>query len=313
MRLFFFSLLTLLLAAATPSEVPAAEFADGELHVIDASNGLPLEGLDIADDPSGAPTTVAVISGGEVATELASLSTVRGQSRLVVSGGLIAGTIELMDAGELVIEAGQIGDLVAGGTSSTAIMGGRSSGLLRSRDQAAVFISGGVGPSRLVVTGQSEVSIFGFDFQLPPGELVGAFAGTIMGILQDGNELSTPFGKQSNARIFLVESSLLDADQDGFGDGVDSCPFFASENQLDTNGDGRGDVCQCGDGNADGLISADDMDAVVMCSIGIESCDSTIVDADGDGITTALDIGGVSAVSNGAIPALALNCSRAAP
>lgn len=312
MRLFSFCLLfslgTLLLVATAPSEAPAATFADGMLHVIDASNGIPLEGLDIADDPNGVPTTVVVISGGVVLSR----STVRDHSRLVISGGVISGPIELTDNAELLLEAGQIRDLVAGGSSVTSMFGGRITGQLRSRDQASVTISGGTGPTRLLVAGQSEVSILGFDFQLPLGEL-GAFAGRIVAIRQDGNELVTPFGRAPDARIFLVERPLLDADGDSFGDGVDSCPFFASEAQLDTNADGRGDVCQCGDGNGDGDITEDDLNAVVMCSIGLEHCDSTIVDADGDGVTTALDIGGVSAVSNGVIPTLALTCVRAAP
>jgi hypothetical protein len=56
----------------------------------------------------------------------------------------------------------------------------------------------------------------------------------------------------------------LDADDDGDGipDAVDDCPFFASADVRDTDGDGRGDVCECTDQNGDGRNDVRDLIAI---------------------------------------------------
>ena len=51
-----------------------------------------------------------------------------------------------------------------------------------------------------------------------------------------------------------------DEDGDGIQDLADNCPYGQNTDQadnggfLDTEPDGRGDVCQCGDGSRDGII-----------------------------------------------------------
>jgi hypothetical protein len=53
-----------------------------------------------------------------------------------------------------------------------------------------------------------------------------------------------------------------DADTDGWEDAVDRCPLFPDPAQTDTNGDGVGDACQCGDVNGDLAVTQSDADAL---------------------------------------------------
>ena len=102
----------------------------------------------------------------------------------------------------------------------------------------------------------------------------------------------------------------------GAGDGLcinngDLCPFLEEIAPfLDSNADGRGDECQCGDVNGDGAISGPDIGGTALCANGVGSCDSTLSDADGDNTVTSLDIGGIVAVVNGDAATSALQCVR---
>jgi hypothetical protein len=62
----------------------------------------------------------------------------------------------------------------------------------------------------------------------------------------------------------LVITALppLDSDADGFSNPVDNCPFFAQQSLLDTDGDGRGDECECTDQNGDGHNNVADLVAI---------------------------------------------------
>ncbi|MCP4006390.1 MAG: hypothetical protein GY725_19600 [bacterium] len=53
-----------------------------------------------------------------------------------------------------------------------------------------------------------------------------------------------------------------DIDADGIDDACDVCPDFADPNQMDTNGDGIGDECQCGDANGNSWVGANDADLI---------------------------------------------------
>ena len=111
------------------------------------------------------------------------------------------------------------------------------------------------------------------------------------------------------------DPSVPDCDGDGLANEFDTCPFFFDPDQLDTNDDGIGDECQCGDVNGDGAISGPDIGGMAVCANGstVLTCDSTIADADGDGAITALDIAGVVAVTNGDAETSELDCARANP
>ena len=94
----------------------------------------------------------------------------------------------------------------------------------------------------------------------------------------------------------------------------DLCPLLNEVNVfLDSNSDGIGNDCTCGDQNGDGAISSVDIGGTALCANAaapLEDCDATIVDATGDNATTAEDIAGVVSVVNGAITTSDLRCVR---
>jgi cysteine-rich repeat protein/YVTN family beta-propeller protein len=53
-----------------------------------------------------------------------------------------------------------------------------------------------------------------------------------------------------------------DEDGDGFPDATDNCPHWPQLDQADTDGDGRGDACECTDQNADGRNTVADLIAI---------------------------------------------------
>jgi hypothetical protein len=65
----------------------------------------------------------------------------------------------------------------------------------------------------------------------------------------------------------VVEADLrtiqqTDTDSDGVPDATDNCPFYSFPNQLDTDHDGRGNVCECTDQNGDGQNTVSDLLAI---------------------------------------------------
>ncbi|NPU91032.1 MAG: hypothetical protein HPY82_03895 [Gammaproteobacteria bacterium] len=107
------------------------------------------------------------------------------------------------------------------------------------------------------------------------------------------NELITGFNYQKP-----------DSDSDGISDDMDNCPSVANADQLDENGNGRGDVCEGGSGgdsDNDGVLDANDNCPMVpnadqtdtdMDGFG-DACDSgggaTLADADSDGVIDSQD------------------------
>jgi hypothetical protein len=53
-----------------------------------------------------------------------------------------------------------------------------------------------------------------------------------------------------------------DRDGDRLPDDVDNCPFFASLDRSDSDGDGRGNLCECSDQNGDGHNTVSDLLAI---------------------------------------------------
>jgi len=75
------------------------------------------------------------------------------------------------------------------------------------------------------------------------------------------------YSEANNASSPLLGAPLLqvaasDMDGDGFSNAVDNCPFFANPDQLDSDSNGRGNLCECGDQNGDGMVSVPDLVAI---------------------------------------------------
>ena len=101
--------------------------------------------------------------------------------------------------------------------------------------------------------------------------------------------------------------TIQDSDNDGVCDAEDNCPNTANANQIDTDGDGQGNICDQDDDN-DGILDEDDCDPVdaalfegATCDDGDEctindtvdadcNCIGTFVDSDSDGTCDENDI-----------------------
>jgi len=87
------------------------------------------------------------------------------------------------------------------------------------------------------------------------------------------------FPKKINHNTKRNINQFKDTDGDGVYDYKDNCPNKANKDQLDSNENGIGDVCDDGDADDDGL--RDDYD---LCPLSPNN-----VDSDGDGICDSLD------------------------
>jgi len=151
------------------SEANAVIFDDGGVHRIDGTNSFPAEGVAVADGPGGAPTTVRIASGGEVATELCAGTgfckglTVSGSSLVEVRGGEISGLTEVEDDARLAVSGGQLESVRMRNRSSVELSAGLL-GHLHVRDGRRVLITGGEIRDFLAEGNRTSVLVTGGDF-----------------------------------------------------------------------------------------------------------------------------------------------------
>jgi hypothetical protein len=83
--------------------------------------------------------------------------------------------------------------------------------------------------------------------------------------------------------------ALADLDLDGVADVLDNCPYFANPQQTDTNANGIGNLCECGDQNGDGRVDSADLVAINL-AIFAPSLATPLCDANGDNRCDVRDI-----------------------
>jgi Tol biopolymer transport system component len=81
----------------------------------------------------------------------------------------------------------------------------------------------------------------------------------------------------------------IDGDLDGTADILDNCPLYASSNLSDTDGDGRGDVCECTDQTGDGRNTVTDLVAINL-AIFNPGLVTPLCDGNNDGLCNVSDI-----------------------
>ncbi len=91
---------------------------------------------------------------------------------------------------------------------------------------------------------------------------------------------------------WAVRSGDLDSDNDGFTDGVDNCTLVAIPSQLDSDGDGYGNICD-GDINNSGTVTTADFGLLrsVLGQPASFSPAAAAADMNGSGTVTTADFG----------------------
>jgi hypothetical protein len=84
-------------------------------------------------------------------------------------------------------------------------------------------------------------------------------------------------------------NALGPEDGDGVAPASDNCPFFANPGQLDTDEDGRGDDCECGDQNGDGENTVSDLVGVNVAIFNPDLA-TPLCDANDDGACDVNDL-----------------------
>lgn len=128
--------------------------------------------------------------------------------------------------------------------------------------------------------------------------LSGGTVGRVAGTLGQSSPLGnlTGFSTLTLARTgFWPIAAMLDCndpgdlDCDALANDVDLCPYFNSQDQTDSDGNGIGDVCECSDQSGDGLVTVTDI-VEINSAIFTPSRVTPLCDGDGDRQCTVADI-----------------------
>jgi hypothetical protein len=92
----------------------------------------------------------------------------------------------------------------------------------------------------------------------------------------------------------LCAGPCPDSDGDGILDASDRCPFFPDPLQTDSDGNARGDACECGDQNGDARVDVTDIIAINL-AIFDPSRVTALCDANRDGLCDISDMVAVNA------------------
>jgi len=99
-------------------------------------------------------------------------------------------------------------------------------------------------------------------------------------------------------------------DYDGICHLYDNCPRVPNRDQGDANGDGVGDVCQCGDVTGDGQLTLADWRSIKRCVKGKVSCDRVaLCDVDGDADCDKQDSALIQGCVSGEFDCTLLTCA----
>lgn len=108
---------------------------------------------------------------------------------------------------------------------------------------------------------------------------------------------------------FSPFESCPDGDDDGLCDSDDPCPAFPSGSTADSDGNGIGDECECGDASGDGRVRSIDARLIQRCTVGLIPCPE-LCDADGDDDCDAIDARLVQRAAVGLLSPADLACTR---
>jgi glucose/arabinose dehydrogenase len=126
------------------------------------------------------------------------------------------------------------------------------------------------------------------DWSGQPGFLPQAGQGNVAWVSTFGQDGAgnVYFANLFDGEVFAIG---VDSDADGRIDPRDRCPFFASADQTDSDGNGIGDECECGDQTGDGRVDVNDLLAIQQ-AIFKPALVTPLCDASGDGLCSVSDL-----------------------
>ncbi len=112
---------------------------------------------------------------------------------------------------------------------------------------------------------------------------------------------------------FDASAVLRDFDGDKIDDAVDNCPKvingISQDNQADADGDGIGDVCECGDFDGDGRVNSTDARLIQRCTVNEIPC-AELCDVTADGKCNTSDARLIQRFAVGQLTKEGLRCAQ---